>query len=634
MTDETNNSMGSLKIDPVDIHKADESYIVPKADQPRGFGAFIHGHSGSYNKQYYTKAQSSEAAMTTWAKFISVGLGTFSLMKISDQIFNQLPEVQPFLETPYLSLNAVDTAYVLTAAGFAWGISKIDSSLLFNDRNYKTALEAKELYGLPESDDTRKPTFSAKLPRYIFIGCSVVTTASIIYAEAQKSDIEAYVRDKYNVFNEQLVDKYRQEAADFNAANNLANLIQTETDLRAELVSLQQGNAPPNASEQSRLQEITEEISQLRDSRAEPLRRFGEARSRRDAAQTELEAELRGARGATAGDGPLAAAARFERDTAQREMDTEQGILDGIDGQIETLNAERAEINRIAQERAENDKTRIEEQKVTLEGQINDVVAQIALIAQQREELGLNDPRALAEADPTFRKPTGSVVGELVPNAYEYLWNKGGVTEWMLAVIIPALLAFFELSPFLSANRRRTNGGDLNAYMAEYTRKNAIGEARSNDSIAAELRKAAADIRVETIKEQLALLSDADKDLFMRIAAEQLANPQYSSEMKKEVLDFLETLEVGRSEALEELRTLIDEEREKAGDMTLSEATMEQLLKPDPPSVTVTVSHKLDDEGIQIPDEALEDLNAYMAVIDEIERKRWDNLPKSDARFG
>lgn len=411
---------GLITITPEQIAQAAEPYKVPNYDRPTVYAkynplGFFSSTSWmnsvvDQNVDFTDKTDAKKLATIGALKPISAGLFGFFGYEIV-KIFKEQNDIEPItVDAPLIS--SIDLGAMPAFLAGYYALAKFDKNTVSSIRLDRA--EREEL-GIEKTwADTFKDTVRMS-PRIAIVVLAGSVTVSNIQSAIFEPEADKYIEARIAANNSPIYQLYQGQ---LDAANiRIDTLRATEADLRVELVRLQQGGTLYSDAENQRLEEISEAIRALNTSKAEPEARKAEARIARDAAQTRLDAELQGARGAQAGNGPLAREARFDRDEAQRLMNTEDGIIAGINAQISGLNQERAEITQTAESRADNNQSRVDAQKETLTNQIAETAAQIDVAIDERDLI--SDVNARAEANPDFERPTDGIL-ERIEGFYQY----------------------------------------------------------------------------------------------------------------------------------------------------------------------------------------------------------------------
>lgn len=436
---------------------ADETFIIPEQDRGNAWTRFMVTQAGGYDPQYYNKQEAKSTTVLAAAKFVSVSMATYAFMKA----------VAPAFESEALStlptVGNADPRLILAggvAAGFWWGVSKLDTAVMHSMRAQKASKYLAD--NLRVNIKGREGSFTSTMFRLGISAGALGITIPALLVTASEDTINQYIQDKNNIDNAPIIEEYQEQ---FDSVNDYIIQLQDNlTTLQTSLEQLQRPDAFVTDIQQRRINFLNAQLERLQSQEIEQQERLAEQEALRDAAESRIRQELDGTRGSEAGAGPDYRNAVQDRDDALRVIGTIQSSLDTITGNIEDSETELADINAAIIQATESRREDVIAQQEALERQVETAERQLTTQLTIRETL--SDVTGLAEADPRYNQFNPDLAEQV--HAYvDYMTEEANPLEWSRAGFMALIIISLELGVFALSSSRRVNAGEVRGYLAD-----------------------------------------------------------------------------------------------------------------------------------------------------------------------
>lgn len=453
------------------IGSADQSLIIDKSEQPGWWSRFLIKQSGGYNPQYYKKDEVDDTTRLAIAKFASVSLATYSFMKAVSPAFdnNMLKSLPSVYEAdPKLILTGV------TAAGFWWMLSKLDTAVLHNMSAHKASAAAAEQYGVSRGKSKIGSAAAGVALRYgVSLGSLAITIPALLVTVGEET-VDQYLQDKiYTEYNKPLLEEYQSRLDKVTGEVTRLNGLLTPLEQRLLSIDADEDALTYTEEQQGRRKSLGARLEALEEQRKSLAENQLKEIRIRDEAISRMLQEESGTRGSTAGQGPLYRDAMADRDDALRRLETINAALSGVRTQINGINTELSNIDAVAQTALDSRNEAQSNLRTNLQDQIALIREQLA--TQNALQESASDITALALDDPRWVSYNPNLFDQA--NGYlEYMQEEANIFQWMSAGAIALMIACMELGVFTLAASRRAGPGEVRAYMAEVLKSDEAGK--------------------------------------------------------------------------------------------------------------------------------------------------------------
>ncbi len=537
------------------IGKADSNLIVPSKDRGGWWTNFLVTQSGGYDPKYYTSSEAKGTTVLAAAKFVSVSMATYAFMKAVAPAFKS--EALSTLPT----VGNVDPRLILAggvAAGFWWGVSKLDTAVMHSMRAQKASKYVADNLGV--NIKGKEEGWTGTMFRLGISAGALGITIPALLVTTSEDTINQYIRDKNNLDNAPIVQEYQDQLDGVNGF--VLQLQDNLTTLQTSLEQLQRPDAFVSDIQQRRIDLLNTQLERLQTQEIAQQERLAAQQALRDAAESRMRQELDGTRGSDAGAGPDYRDAVQDRDDALRVMETIQSALNRITGNIEDAETELADINTAIIQATESRREDVIAQREALERQIETAERQLTTQLAIRETL--SDVTGLAEADPRYTQFNPDLA-EQVDAYVDYMTEEANPLEWSRAGFMALIIISLELGVFALSRSRRANAGEVRGYLADIAKSeeaadlyHQIVENREN--------KKQDDVMnsLDAVKKRQ--IMEAEMSVFNDALAEMRNNPEY------------------RDQALNDVMRVWESMRMKANDNAPEDSPEAQAQKPKTPS--------------------------------------------------
>lgn len=467
----------SLNVSKNDIGSADAALIVDKEKRGGFWSRFLVSQSGGYDPQYYTQDEAKSTTVLAAAKFASVTLATYSLMKAVYPAF----ENQAITTLP--SIYGVDAKHILTGAAAGalwWGISKLDTAVMHSMRSQKAGKYVAEQFNI-DHGSSHKTAWSGLLFRFGISAGSLGISIPALLITASEGTINDYIRRNTNDINAPIVAEYQER---LNTVDTyIAELRGQGTSLQTALLDLQTFSSTITEAQRRRLDDLSNLMASLqRQKEQEDARRLEQIRIR-DEAIARINQERDGTRGSVPGCrpearvAPICDAAMADRDDANRSIETIDSTLARINASISETRTEIAGINQQIEIANQARIFELERQRANINEQLSGIQAEIE--TQTAVRAGVADVNTLAAQDPRY-KPFNPDLAEQVDAYIEYMQNEANILDWSRAGFTALMIICMELGVFALASSRQLSPGELRGHLAEAIKSREAGNVYKN----------------------------------------------------------------------------------------------------------------------------------------------------------
>jgi hypothetical protein len=276
---------------------------------------------------------------------------------------------------------------------------------------------------------------------------------------ANSGKIDQIIKDGTNASNDFIYEEFRTDLDEFDAQTRQREGLLAS--LNAQLLD-GGGSISLTPAEEQRQNDLRAQIATLEGD----IRDLEGDRSRFDSArtdaQTRMDDEFEGTRGATAGQGPRWRDAKADFDEAERNVTRINSEIAGKRSDMNSIRGEITAIDQSAGARANRERDVANAQSTAIQVQIAGLQAELAQRASDRQDI--SDVDALAAAHPEFVDPDPDIA-EQFSTYVGYLTSEESTTaDWLPNIGLLLMLSLLEAGVFLLAAARPVSEGEKNAY--------------------------------------------------------------------------------------------------------------------------------------------------------------------------